>query len=391
MNIFSFLKKKDELVLVIDIGSSSVGASLFWMQTSGVPKIIFSIREPIKIEEGVDLDIFLENTIKSLKNVVKKISTKGLGAPKRIFCVFASLWVVSQTRIVKYKKDEPFVFSSKLADKLIKKEIEIFEEEYKKTSKDSNNKFRPIEFKNMKTVLNGYPTSNPLNKKASELEMSIFISMIQEKILKKTEEIIFNHFHTKDIRPSSFLLASFVVARDMFIHQDNFLLVDIGGEITNVSMIKKDMLHESTSFSLGRNFILRGIANGLKCSLDDAESYISLYENSHATISMEKIIDPIMDELKTKWLKRFQESLATLSNDISIPATIFVTVDEDFTGLFSKTIKKEQFNQYTLTESKFRVIFLGNQTLHGIATFQENTIRDAILIIESIYINRFFS
>ena len=34
-------------------------------------------------------------------------------------------------------------------------------------------------------------------------------------------------------------MASFTVARDMFMQQDNFLLVDIGGEVTDISMIKR--------------------------------------------------------------------------------------------------------------------------------------------------------
>ena len=45
MRIFSDDKKKEELMLVFDIGSSSVGGALFLMQNYRVPKIIFSIRE----------------------------------------------------------------------------------------------------------------------------------------------------------------------------------------------------------------------------------------------------------------------------------------------------------------------------------------------------------
>ena len=37
----------------------------------------------------------------------------------------------------------------------------------------------------MKTMLNDYVTSDPLNKKAKKLEMAIFISMSVDQILKK--------------------------------------------------------------------------------------------------------------------------------------------------------------------------------------------------------------
>lgn len=241
----------------------------------------------------------------------------------------------------------------------------------------------------MKTVLNGYGTSKPLNQKVKELIMTIFISMSPDQVLQKIENAIGRHFYSKDIKFSSFVMSSFAVARDMFVHQENFLLIDIGGEVTDISMIKKDILCASISFPIGKNFIIRGVSSALNCSLDEAKSLISLYKDGHMVRPTEKKIEPIINKLKIEWLKKFQESLVNLSNDISIPATIFITVDQDLVHFFTETIKNEQFNQYTLTESKFRIIFLGIQALHGIAVFKENIIHDAFLIIESIYINRF--
>ena len=97
----------------------------------------------------------------------------------------------------------------------------------------------------------------------------------------------------------------------------------------------------------------------------------------------------MIGKLKIEWLKKFQESLANLSNDISVPATIYLAVDQKMADFFSETIKNEQFNQYTLTESKFQVIFLGPKIFHGLVVFDRNIIRDPFLIIDSIYINRF--
>ena len=135
--------------------------------------------------------------------------------------------------------------------------------------------------------------------------------------------------------------------------------------------------------------MIRRVADILSCSLSEAKSLISLYKDGHAVESIEKKLGPIINKLETEWLKGFQESLVNLSDDISVPATIFITIDQDLADFFSKIIKTEQFSQYTLTESEFRIIFLGAQTLHGITAFKDNINRDPFLIIESIYINRF--
>jgi hypothetical protein len=389
MSIFSGHKKKDELILVFNIGSSSVGGALFEAQSSGIPKIVLSVREPIVLEEKVNIENFLLLTTKSLEIVADKIYKSGLGAPSQIFCVLSSPWYASQTRIIDFKKNTPFVFNEKLADDLIKKEIKIFEEEHKLKYNNIDNKVRTIELKNIKTMLNGYEMSNPLNQKAKELEMVVFVSISGEQALKKIEDAIGKYFHSKQIRFSSFVMSFFTVVRDMYPKQENFLLVDIGGEVTDISMIKKSTLRESMSFPLGRNFLTRGVAKDLNCSLGEANSFISLFKDGHAEESIAKKLTLILNKLRTEWLKNFQDSLANISKDISIPSTIYIAIDKDLVDFFSETIKTEQFSQYTLTESKFEVIFLSTELLHGTAVFKEDVIREPFLIIDSIYINRF--
>lgn len=389
MGIFSKLKEKGELVLVFNIGSSSVDGALFEAQSSGIPKIIFSTKEPIKIEEKVDIDNFSLSMMKSLEVVVNKIYKAGLGAPSKIFCVLSSPWCVSQTRIINLKKNTPFVFTQKLADELIKKEIKLFEEEHTLEFSKSNNQVRMIELKNIKIMLNGYEASLSLNKKIKELEMNIFVSMGGEQILKKIEDTIGKYFSFKKIRYSSFLLSFFTIVRDLYLKQENFLLLEIGGEITDISMVKKNTLREFASFPLGCNFLIRGVASGLGCSLGEADSLISLFKDGHTEESVAKKITLILNKLRTEWLKKFQDSLANLSNDISIPSTIYIVVDKDLVDFFSETIKIEQFSQYTLTESKFKIIFLNAELLNGIVVFKENVFREPFLIIDSIFINRF--
>jgi hypothetical protein len=131
------------------------------------------------------------------------------------------------------------------------------------------------------------------------------------------------------------------------------------------------------------------VSKNLGCTLSEANSLISLYKDEHADETLTSKLGPIMDQLKNEWLKNFQDSLSNISHDISIPATIYIAIDKDLADFFSETIKTEQFNQYTLTESKFEVIFLSTQILHGRALFDESAVREPFIIIDSIYINRF--
>ncbi|MDR3519308.1 MAG: hypothetical protein P4L63_00250 [Candidatus Pacebacteria bacterium] len=387
MGIFS--KNKNKLILVFNVGSSNISGALFWAQNSGIPKIIFSDIEPIHIEDKLDINKFLSSAMQSLDAVAGRIRKANMGTPQEVFCVLSSPWHVSQTRIINFKKNTPFIFTARLAESLVQKEISLFEEENLKKDSNADTANRTIEVKNIKTILNGYETSEPLNQKTKELEMTVFISFGEEKFLKTIEDNIAKYFHFNQIRFSSFSLAFFTIVRDMYIQKENFLLLDIGGEVTSISMVKKNILREGITFPIGRNFFTRGVARDLGCTLSEAGSLISLFKDGHAEESVAAKMTITMGQLRTEWLKSFQESLANLSNDISIPATIYLSTDKDLADFFCQTIKSEQFNQYTLTESKFEIIFLDTSVFHGIAVFAEPAIREPTLIINSVYINRF--
>lgn len=390
MNWFS-KKPKRELVAIFDIGSSSVGGSLLFTDKNSSPEIVFSTRIPIPIQEKLDFDRFLESTLKITEEIGQKLSSAGFGAPTKIHCVLSSLWYVSQTRVIHIEKNNPFMFTEKLADDLIKKEIDLFKEEHLAHYAKEDKKLRLLEYKNLKTSLNGYVTSEPIGKKAQKAEIVMFMSMSSEYILEKIEITVGKYFHTSKIKFSSFIMASFTVARDMFIHKENFLLIDIGGEVSDISMTKKEVLLESITFPMGRNFLFRNLALALGDTIDHTKSAFIMHKEGHLEKTAKEKFDKALTDVSALWLKNFQESLVNLSNDISIPSTIFVTADEDVAPWFVDTIKNEQFNQYTLTESKFKVIIISTAMLHGIATFRDNAARDMFIIIESIYINRFLN
>ena len=386
MGIFSKKKEKEELMLVFDIRSGVVGGALFWAQKSGIPKIIFSVHEPITLETKLDAGKFLFLAAKALQVVADKIYLAKLGAPSRIFCVLSSPWLISQTRIISLKRNTPFVFNVKLADNLIQKEIKFFEEEHQAKY---GNSARGIELKNIQTTLNGYETSQPLNKKIKELEMAIFISMSGEEVLQKVAEVVGRHFHASPIKFLSSTMASFTVVRDIYVEQENFLLVDVGGEVTDISIIKKNIPRESATFPLGRNFFTRGIAARLGLGLSEVNSLVSLFRDGHAERSVRKKLEPVMNQLKAEWLSGFQESLSEIGSGISIPATVYLAVGSGMADFFSQIIQSEQFNQYSRTESKFEIIALNAELLHGAAAFGDNVTREAFLVIDAVYINRF--
>lgn len=380
---------KGDLMLVIDLRSSSVGGSLFRVDKNDVPEVLFSVREPILQNAVFDMERFLPATLKSLDFILNKVFKSGFGAPVKVFCVLSSPWYVSETRIVNFKKEKPFIFTIDIADELLKKEVELFKAEHLAKYVEAKEEIRIIELRSIKTMLNGYETREPIDQKVEEVEMTLFLSMSPEQVLQKIEASVAKYFHFESIKFSSFTMASFAVIKNMFADKSDFLLIDVGGEVTDISMVKKNVLRESVSFPIGRNFIPRGLSQNLNISNIEAESYLSMARDGHLSKELEIKISPALNNLKMEWLKHFQESLANLSKDISVPYMIYLSAEKEFMNFFGEIISSEQFNQYTLTESKFKITFLDMELLHGVVESKHEAERDPYMSIDASYINHF--
>lgn len=208
MGLFFGFKKKNKTVLVFDVNSSRVAGAMLHVKESEIPEILASVHEPIVVEENFDVQNFLTLMIGALSKVSEKIFREKVGAPDEVYCVLSSPWYASQGRVIRLEKDTPFVFDAKLATDLIKKEASTFKAEYFAKSSEKRTRVIPIELKNIKTVLNGYETAHPLNQKVKDLEMSVFVSMAEEKVLNKIESTISKNFSFEKIKYFSSLMAT---------------------------------------------------------------------------------------------------------------------------------------------------------------------------------------
>lgn len=389
MKLFS-AHKGNELVLLLDIGSASVGGALvsFSSDSTIKPVTVFATRSELVFQEDLNFESFLSLMLSSLTEVITRIHDARVGAPQSIHCFLAAPWYASQSRIITLSKETPFVFTKKLADELIGKEVISFENEYARKYTSLGQKVRTLEKKIVRVMLNGYHTHEPIGLKAKELSMNLYVSISPESILHAIEEAIQKQFHISKINYSSFSFVSFITTRDMFIHENSFLVVDIGGEISEVSVIKNDMLMESISFPYGKNTLLRKISKGMGKSGSEALSLFKMHEDSKLEASIATVVSRILNEAQSEWLKLFGTALSDIAKETTIPDIVFVTADRDAITWFSHVLESEEFHQYTTTERQFRIIPLNSQALSDRIDFKQNVLRDPFLMLETIFMTR---
>lgn len=368
---FSLFKKETKKpFLVFDIGNGSVGGALVVkdnMGERGELKIISSGRADIPIAENVDFETLFKSVLQAIDDLSPGLIKSKESADAPIFVILASPWYVSQTKIVNIKNERSFVFTKEFCNEIVSREVAEFEESLNgENAEKTGGGLGVIESQIIHTTLNGYETEKPFDKKVTEATIALYMGVSQKNITRGITQKLYTHFPHSKISFNSFPLAYFSAARDIFPEKNDFVLLDVSGEITDISLVRKGVLLETVSFPKGRNLIIRRVASELGRTAQEAQSLISLFTSGAIDEATKNKMNEIFSLIKKEWLLGFGKTLSGLSNDIYLPSEMFLTADDDMELIFSEWIKAEEFSQHVLSHEKFRVVSISKPLLSPI-------------------------
>lgn len=388
------IKSGQHFVLVFDIGSGSIGGSFVTVDPGKIPEIIFSTRQDIPFQEKLNFSRFLDSMIVTLEEMFLALQKAGGNVVvDQAFCVLASPWYASQTRIIKYARPTPFQVTEKGMSKLVQREIELFRSSKLFTrSKVGDTSPEIMEAKNIQMKLNGYEVRHPFGKRVTELEIALYISMIPSNIYTSINDSIMKFWHIPKVHFSSFAFTAFDTIRDIFIDEESFLFIDVAGEVTDISLAKENVLLESISFPAGRNMLIRALVTELKTNPANAATELSLYLEGKSTREHSDRIEAVLTNATNEWLVYLEDALTQFATEFPIPRTIFYTADDDVTRWFERAMSRIDSSKFGIEEGgAFAVRFLGSNFLSKFARVLEPSFQDPFLSIETIFANKFTS
>ena len=382
-------QKKERTIAIFDIGSGSVGGAIVRIPADGkgVPVILKSARTDIKFHENFDFNLFMKDMISALNSTANTLSNKQAGKQDEIYCVLASPWYISETRVIKMKKENSFIFTKRLATELIQKEITSLNESYKKKYGNLESTPEIIEQNTMSVSLNGYAVNDPLGKKCHFLEMNMVISLVPKLCLDQMRETLLKTFHHTSINFSSFTVATYLAVRDKYIIPDSYLLLDISGELTDVGIVTKGILKSVLSFPFGKETFFKFMCTKLEIELRDAQELFKLYSEGNLSDPFKKKVEPLFKSIENSWGEAFRECVSTLPRILILPNTIFLTADNDIKDWFAIVLNKEEHIQSLVSENKCNVITLDGPEFLNVCKVEEGSC-DPFLMIEAISIMR---
>lgn len=377
-------KKKDKLFAIFDIGSGSVGGAFVKIPSDNkkLPIIINSIRKDITNREISSYDLFLSDMVSTLKATSHSLYQSKLGAPDKIVCVLASPWYISENKKIKISKNNPITFTKKIIDDLIKKELKFFINK----NEDDKNDIEIIENSIIGISKDGILVSGHSEDKARSLEIDMITSFSPKICLNKIREVISKDFHDTPVSFSSFMLSSYIAVRDRYMNHNSYMLMDIGGEVTDVNIISESLLKDSFSYSYGKKTLFKEISQKMNIELRDAYEIFNLFNNGNLSEEKSKKLIPILNSFAFFWKKNFKDCLSSLSKDLVLPKIIFLTIDFDIKDWFVKIIK-EDYGDMMILNNNFTVVTLDGREFLNMCSVQ-NSSCDPFIMIEAISLMR---
>lgn len=388
----------NKVVVVFDIGSGSVGGSLVIIESDKTPTILYTTRIPMVFKNTPHLEHLAVEMLKALQKSAEKIAIyaaahlmkeAGGKSMQEVHCVFSSIWYKAKTHTTVSKEEKSFLITKRFIDRLLADAEEKFRHEIQSTDKEMTKNLTSLESKVIQTTLNGYQTSHPYGKRVRRIELALYISLLSSTIEKHVFNVVDEMLGVEKKFSHTFLLTFFSGVRDIFHTETDFLLADMGGEITNLGLVRNNILTSHVSFSWGRNVLLRKVATQLGTIPEEAHSLIRMWGSDE--LAKKGASDKVTKALATieeEWLKDLGIACNKLAKGEGLPNHIFLVSLPDAEKWFTRVLESDTCSSYTFTHEPFQVDTLAGKSLSNHFSLRKGAAYDAYLGFESIFINR---
>ena len=242
-----------------------------------------------------------------------------------------------------------------------------------------------IEEKIMQVRLNGYETALPLGHFAREIEVTSFVSLAEKAFLDSLRLLLQDIFHGKLIKFHSFVASSYGVVREMFdMTNDEFLLLDVGSEITEVGIGRRGSLEKIISFPHGKSSLIRNLATAPGGIFPYISSEINTWSRGHS--HEESGRGGAIMRAGNEWKNSFRSEV--LSEKQILPSQVFVISDEDVGSIYSNLIQDACADDTFASGSKIRIINAGD--FRDFTRNKSGFYDDSFLMSEAVFINKIF-
>ncbi len=375
-------------MLILDIGSGSVGAGLAHFSNPQPPMLLYTTRHTIPFQEVATAPRLLSLMFRTLSQTLLDVVSEGMPVAgfsskrhplREVFVILASPWIVSTTSRLHLTSEKATLVTEKIFQTLLR--------DHEKENPPPKRALC-VEQKLLRVTLNGYESTAPFQKSANEVMFSLLRSFAQENIVLKMREMVNHIIGVSAVSFHSSSLMTLSAIRDLSSEQQDFILLDARGELTDIAVVKRGMIVDTLSFPFGSNTVIRELQKKTTATNAGILGILKLRAEKKTVGKLQSRIDHEVLTLKEKWLQECKKVVMSFSDDLFLPKTLFLLSEDETHSFFSEAIQAVDWSASLLTSKPFQIKSLRVETASPFIRWSPHVRHDSILALQTITGNR---
>ncbi len=389
-DLFRFKKTEKDLCLLVDIGNSAVRAGLVLFEKNKKPQIIFTKNLPINPDKKPKTDDIEDVTLQYLDQVMLEIlkdnPEKAYSHPERIFCTLSSPWFFSKNKEIVIENKNDFYITESFIKDVLEKESASYKKEL-----GGDEHIEVIEKIIVNTKINGYEITNPVGMKTKIAHFNLYLSVAPLSFIKNLEKKFYSHTHIDKSRIiyHSFPLVCKEVVNRLFGNGGDYGHIDMSGEVTDLTIVSNGLLEHTISLPFGKNTIIRQIGKELDLPYQVALSILHAYQMDILDEKTSETIKEILSRIEKECHIYLEEGLSSVNPKIFLPKNIFLTTEDDVSGLCKDFIENTTFNPEVSGQNKIHPTAIQNDVFKNAIEYNKSAIKNTYINIESLFLSQF--
>jgi hypothetical protein len=313
---------------VVSFKSSSVGVSVVSFENK-IPKIMFVADESLMSNIKINTTEFIENSLNLLKKIIKDNSfeiSKNIKHCNDCEVILNSPWFLPELvskQNSKVSKNLKIFFQNEVEPPLQKDYVQI------------ENKITNI-------LVNGYHLTKLRDLESDDIKINLYRSYILNDTAKKIKDVISSSF--KQINRYTYSSSAMMIyesLKNLFVNDDNFIAINISGEVTEISVVLDDIIHFFTTVPGGSHYFYRE----LETFLSDKKNLnsIKFFANDKVDEQLDKNNKIKIDQVSNKWIDEVFGGLSELNS--VLPKKVFIFSNPKITDFVKMILNNHEVSK----------------------------------------------
>lgn len=333
-------------VAILDIRSSSIGAGFVVLHKNQAPQLVYGTRvplephatEPLTEAFARTLELVLQTLIKEGAPILRKAS--GSAHTDRALVSFTAPWQNSIVFSTTVDPGHTFVFTKQVLEKALQ-ESAVTPEGWTRVSEMV-----------IATLLNGYEVENPFGKKVNRAELIMLSSSIEDSMMTYVEKAVRKALHQHQIEFDAFIPDAYDLFRELYPHQRDFLILDIGNEAMDIVLAKHGLLVSAAQIPQGISGIAKAARGvGISSAAVPTPSADTILDASRNSDFADKV-----HKAESEWLSGVHASLSEIAKQEPLPRSVFMVAEENVRDFLKNLLDTPQLRSLWLTEEALTIL-----------------------------------